>query len=96
MRQVVEHVCPFKASLLVTSSGYAPAVDEVYKEERDTYLLEKFSWQDLEPNKDGERIVAFAKVDETLLKREPMEEDGYLIRHKRQNKVHFVDLSQDA
>lgn len=64
-------------------------------EERDSYILENWSYNDIEPNRNGERIVAVAKVDDRLVKREPMEEDESLISNGKQKKITFIDLTID-
>lgn len=64
-------------------------------EERDSYLLENFSWQNIEPNESGKRIIRVAKADDRLIKREPMLENEYLLRSGKQNIIDFVDLTQD-
>lgn len=64
-------------------------------EERDSYLLENFSWQNIEPNESGKRIIRVAKADDRLIKREPMLENEYLLRSGKQKIIDFVDLTQD-
>lgn len=93
MRVVIKRIGPSEISKLLSELYYAPKVSEVFMKERDSYLLEKISWQDIGPNKDGQRIIRVAKADDRLLKREPISEDEFLLREGKQKKIDFVDLT---
>lgn len=95
MRLVVKRLGPSETSKLLSELYYAPNVSEVFMEERDSYILENWSYNDIEPNRNGERIVVVAKADDRLVKREPMEEDESLISNGKQKKITFIDLTID-
>lgn len=95
MRGVIDRLGPSETSKLLSDLNYVPKVSEVFMDERDSYLLENFSWQDIEPNSKGTRIVSVAKADDRLIKREPIEENEYLLMIGRQKKIEIVDLTNE-
>lgn len=95
MRVIIKRIGPSETSKLLSELYYVPHVSEVFMEERDAYLLENFSWQNIEPNSKGERIVAVAKADDRLIKREPIEGDEFVLRTGKQKKIEVIDLSED-
>lgn len=96
MRLLVKRLGPSEISKMLSELYYAPNVSEVFMEERDSYLLENFSWQDIEPNTKGERVVAVAKADDRLIKREPITEDTYALRAGKQKKIVVIDLTDET
>lgn len=96
MRQVVGHLGPFETGKLVTLAGYVPDVEKIYYEERDTYLLEKFRWQDIPTNGNGELVVNVPDVDDRIVKIESVQdnqESNNLPVPKQQRIINFVDLT---
>ncbi|HCZ46822.1 MAG TPA: hypothetical protein DHV20_08750 [Brochothrix thermosphacta] len=95
MRFIIKRLGPSETSKIVSDLRCAPNVSEVFMEERDYYLVENWSFEKIKPNQKGDRLIAVAKADDRLLKREPLEEDEFLLKEGKQKKIVFVDLTQE-
>lgn len=87
MRSVIKRIGSSEISKILSELYYVPNVSEVFMEERDSYLMENFSWEAIEPNARGHRIITVAKADDRLIKRELVEEDDNLFLNGKQKKI---------